>query len=78
MFALAFKNRVQRKWFKCIKGFVATFELFGEAARTADLDLCFNGEFAKYTAQGLTSQPAFTCSKLTIETLEQGVEYVQS
>ena len=22
--------------------------------------------------------PAFTCSKLTIETLEQGVEYVQS
>ena len=28
-------------------------------------------------AQG-TSQPAFTCSKLTIETLEQGVKYVQS
>ena len=24
------------------------------------------------------SQPAFTCSKLTIETLEQGVKYVQS
>ena len=24
------------------------------------------------------SQPAFTCSKLTIETLEHGVEYVQS
>ena len=24
-----------------------------------------------------TSQPAFTCSKLTIETLEQGVKYVQ-
>ena len=24
------------------------------------------------------SQPAITCSKLTIETLEQGVEYVQS
>ena len=23
-------------------------------------------------------QPAFTCSKLTTETLEQGVEYVQS
>ena len=23
-------------------------------------------------------QPAFTCSKLTIETLEQGVKYVQS
>ena len=25
-----------------------------------------------------TSQPAFTCSKSTIETLEQGVKYVQS
>ena len=23
-------------------------------------------------------QPAFTCSKLTIETLEQGMKYVQS
>ena len=26
----------------------------------------------------ITAQPAFTCSKLTIETLEQGVKYVQS
>ena len=26
----------------------------------------------------LQTQPAFTCSKLTIETLEQGVKYVQS
>ena len=26
----------------------------------------------------LTTQPAFTCSKLTIETQEQGVKYVQS
>ena len=26
----------------------------------------------------ITSKPAFTCSKLTIETLEQGVKYVQS
>ena len=25
-----------------------------------------------------SSQPAITCSKLTIETLEQGVKYVQS
>ena len=24
------------------------------------------------------TQPAFTCSKLTIETLEHGVKYVQS
>ena len=26
----------------------------------------------------MASQPAFACSKLTIETLEQGVKYVQS
>ena len=26
----------------------------------------------------VTSQPAFTCLKLTIETLEEGVKYVQS
>ena len=25
-----------------------------------------------------SSQPAITCSKLTMETLEQGVKYVQS
>ena len=30
----------------------------------------------RYTLKG--SQPKFTCSKLTIETLEQGVKYVQS
>ena len=30
-----------------------------------------------YLYLGLT-QPAITCSKLTIETLEQGVKYVQS
>ena len=28
--------------------------------------------------EALQTQPAFTCSKLTIETLERGVEYVQS
>ena len=28
--------------------------------------------------QKVLTQPAFTCSKLTIETLEQGVKYVQS
>ena len=27
---------------------------------------------------GQLTQPAFTCSKLTIETLVQGVKYVQS
>ena len=28
--------------------------------------------------RGVFTQPVFTCSKLTIETLEQGVKYVQS
>ena len=31
-----------------------------------------------YSFTKMNSQPAFTCSKLTIETLEQGVKYVQS
>ena len=33
-------------------------------------------EYAKKDKEA--SQPIFTCSKLTIETLEQGVKYVQS
>ena len=28
--------------------------------------------------QEMSSQPAITCSKLTLEALEQGVKYVQS
>ena len=36
----------------------------------------------KYSKEGsrvfVPSQPAITCSKLTIETLEQGVKYIQS
>ena len=35
--------------------------------------LCEKNENVRTAAQS-----AFTCSKLTIETLEQGVEYVQS
>ena len=31
-----------------------------------------------YLQDNMESQPAFTCSKLTIETLEQGVKYAQS
>ena len=33
---------------------------------------------AKVSAWCCLSQPTFTSSKLTIETLEQGVKYVQS
>ena len=35
--------------------------------------------FQSFSAKvSIGSQPAFTCSNLTIETLEQGVKYVQS
>ena len=30
------------------------------------------------TWKSVIAQPAFTCSKLTIKSLEQGVKYVQS
>ena len=46
--------------------------------------ICFAGkqiDWFLYEMQHWTekiSQPAFTCSKLTIETLEQDVKYVQS
>ena len=32
----------------------------------------------EYEISMTLTQPAITCSKLTIETLEQGVKYVQS
>ena len=34
--------------------------------------------FFIYFENVFATQPAFTCSKLTVETLEQGVKYVQS
>ena len=41
-----------------------------------------NKTFDRYTENGSIpkeqTQPAFTCSKLTIETLEQGVKHIQS
>ena len=39
-----------------------------------------NSKLSKQSVGSLsiTTQPAFTCSKLTIEILEQGVKYVQS
>ena len=38
----------------------------------------YSGMFYKVLFNMLSTQPAITCSKLTIETLEQGVKYVQS
>ena len=34
--------------------------------------------FTSTNQNGLRTQPTFTCSKLTIETIGQGVKYVQS
>ena len=34
--------------------------------------------YCQFCAVSISTQPAITCSKLTIETLEQGVKYVQS
>ena len=38
----------------------------------------FKFDFSLHRINIVHTQPAFTCSKLTIETLEQGVKYVQS
>ena len=37
-----------------------------------------HNKVAAQRCRGVCSQLAITCSKLTIETLEQGVKYVQS
>ena len=40
--------------------------------------LSWRHELQKEYYDGVTPQAAFTCSILTIETLEQGLKYVQS
>ena len=45
---------------------------FSELRKDQFWDLCYLASIL------MTFQSAFTCSKLTIETLEQGVKYVQS
>ena len=51
------------------------------AKKSSDLEFLFHFVSGHSKAVSLIiflSQPAITCSKLTIETLEQGVKYVQS
>ena len=38
----------------------------------------FDNHFFTNYGEGALAQPVFSCSKLTIETLEKGVKYVQS
>ena len=42
------------------------------------ITLALNGLIQEMKFRNKPSQPVFTCSKLTIETLDQGVKYVQS
>ena len=42
-----------------------------------DVIVMYHRKFWHFSAQARV-QPAFTCSLLTIETLEQGVKFVQS
>ena len=60
---------------RCLSGvFIVNFE------HVSQLILVFlMVTFGQVNATGLAvSQPAFTCGKLSIETLEQGAKYVQS
>ena len=57
--------------------FNKSVDLFGSAMNSEKLIIDKESQNKTNSREGL-SQPAFTCSKLTIETLEQGVKYVQS
>ena len=48
--------------------------------KTHSNNLCtrFKDVNKKEKTNSISTDPAITCSKLTIETLEKGVEYVQS
>ena len=41
-------------------------------------EIFYSRQSSNLINRGASTQWAFTCSKLTIETLEQGVKYVQS
>ena len=49
-----------------------------EGIKTSEGQLREVNEQLKIDLQRYVTQPEFTCSKLAIETLEQGVKYVQS
>ena len=63
------------------RSFVESLDLYKWESEISDLGLNdSNQDYLDITIRKYEkhSQPAFTCSKLTIETLEQGVKYVQS
>ena len=66
-------NRNTRKRFAAVYGSLVTKYLNIETKGTAN-------PFRQVHSTNITAttQPTFTCSKLTIETLEKGVKYVQN
>ena len=76
--------------YETIPGLALTNQNYSEAAellkqRYGNPQLLINTYMEQFVKLGkidksddVSTQPAFTCSKLTIETLEQGVKYVQS
>ena len=57
-------------------------QVFSKKSLPHNLEAIFDGYLwltkSPFSKEFLNSQPAFTCSKLTTETLKQGVKYVQS
>ena len=59
----------------CLPMFFAGFLALSNLCKYFSSDLQYN---VKLFADDAFTQPGFTCSNLTKETLEQGVEYVQT
>ena len=73
-----------RSAFTCGAGLLSFFSLYSFIDFCLKIGVsfmrnnCHKSRYKTVKAVLGTSQTAFTCSKLTIETLEQGVKYVQS
>ena len=63
----------EKHLFYCLKKAVCYLSRSRKIHKTDEIS-----EMKKFKFMPKKIQPAITCSKLTIETLEQGVKYVQS
>ena len=78
MFKVTIKKPEQRQW-RHFGVFIVSFEQFSYIVLVIPFLALNNLILAgKVPLSMLYTQPVITCSKLTIETLEQGVKYVQS
>ena len=71
-----FNKEIKKGNFK--KDLINLIETNQQINMTCDHSVSSNGTFKSHLNARVLTQPAFTCSKLIIETLEQGVKYVQS